>query len=371
MKRATLLAVVLSLTIVPCARTQEKKDGKDGKDDIAAHNKALSEAREKGLEWLAKNQSQEGAWGKTYTIAVTSFACLSFLSHSDEAFDGDNGKVLLRALKFLMSKQKDGLFEKQGHTWIHGQGFATLALSEAYGRSLTCKFKPDIDMKKIKETVGQAVKHIEKNQSTSGGWWYEPGNVAAHEGSTTCCAVQALVSANNFGFETDEKVLDKGFVYLKKCQTKNGGFNYQLGDNRDMKEGTCGAVATLGLMQKFDFKVMVEGYKFMLKVTPEQISREQWPYYGHFYGCMGMRLLGLEYKEDPEYSSKTAAYIRTAQKDIMSWQAKDGSLPVKAWISGQENAGYATAFGLLSLCVSEGRLSILNREPPKLPDEKK
>jgi hypothetical protein len=363
MKRAILAVVVLLLAGV---RAQAQPDKK-----VDDHDKALAEARAKALAWLTKNQAANGSWGKQYTIAVTSFACLAYLGNADEAFDGENGKALLKGLKYLLSMQNDGTFQQQGHTWIHGQGFGTLGLSEAYGRSLTCKFKPDIDTKRIKQVVANSVKVIADNQSTSGGWWYTPNSPAQHEGSTTVCAVQALVSANNFGIPIDDTVLDKGFTYLKKCQTKNGGFNYQLGDGRDMKEGTCGAVATLGLMQKFDFKVMVEGYKFMLQITPQQISNEQWPYYGHFYGCMGMRLLGLEYKDDPEYTTKTGGYIRAAQKDIMSWQGQDGSFPVKAWMTNQENTGYSTGFALLTLGVAEGRLSILNREPPKLQEEKK
>jgi len=53
-------------------------------------------------------------------------------------------------------------------------------------------------------------------------------------------------------------------------------------------------VATLGLMQKFDFGVMINGFEFLLKVTPPGISRERFPYYGHFYGSMGMHLLWQE-----------------------------------------------------------------------------
>ena len=91
------------------------------------------------------------------------------------------------------------------------------------------------------------------------------------------CTVQAIVSANNFGIPIDEKVLDKGFEYLKKCQTREGGFNYRLGDGSNMKEGTAAAVATLGLMQKFDFQVMINGYNFLQKLTPAAISNERFP----------------------------------------------------------------------------------------------
>ena len=218
----------------------------------------------------------------------------------------------------------------------------------------------------------QGVKIIADNQSDSGGWWYTQGQKAQHEGSTTVCAVQALVSASNFGIPIDAKVLDKGFDYLKKCQTKEGGFNYKLGDGSNMKEGTGATVATLGLMQKFDFQVMINGYNFLLKTTPAVISSERFPYYGHFYGSMGMHLLWQEYKQDKTYSSKTKGYLALVQKDLLSWQQVDGSWPLKGWIMafGKENAGYSTAFGLLVLSVPESRLSILNRDPPKLPKEK-
>jgi hypothetical protein len=333
--------------------------------------KALAAARTKGLDWLAKNQNADGSWGKTYTIAVTSFTCLSFLSAADEPFDGDRGKALVKGLQFLMAQQKDGEFPQQGHTWIHGQGFGTLALSEAYGRTLLCKIKPDMDPKKVKTAVAGAVKVIVKNQSTTGGWWYTQNGGAQQEGSTTVCAVQALASAANYGIDVDQKALDHGFDYLKKSQLKDGGFVYKLGDAVSMKEGSAGDVATLGLMQKFDFKVMVSGYKYLLDVGPAAIGGGNFPEYGCFYSCMGMHLLGEEYKDDKDYHDKTADFIAGVQKVVLAWQDKDGSYPVRGWTAsgGQEGPAFATAFSTLTLFVPEGRLSIYNREPPKLPEK--
>jgi prenyltransferase beta subunit len=330
--------------------------------------KAVAAARVKGLDWLTKNQAADGSWGKDYSIAVTSFTCLAYLSAADEPFIDARGKALNKGLQFLLANQKDGHFHQQS-TWIHGQGFATLALAEAYGRSLFCKTKPDLDMKKVRAVVAQAVQSIAKHQSTSGGWWYAPGAPAEHEGSTTVCAVQALVSANNYGIAIDEKVLDRGFEYLKKCQSEDGGFNYKLGDGTSMKEGTAADVATLGLMQKFDFPAMIKGYKFLEKLTPAGISRERFPYYGHFYGCMGMQLLGQEYKDDKAFREGTAKYIAGAQKDLLAWQQQDGTWPLKGHFAGgaQEDARYATAFATMTLFVPEARLSIYNRTPPKLP----
>jgi hypothetical protein len=235
------------------------------------------------------------------------------------------------------------------------------------------KPKPDLDTKKIRAVVTQAVRVIGKNQSTSGGWWYEPGFPQLHEGSTTVCVVQAVVSAANYGIDIDQKVLDKGFEYLKQCQTREGGFNYMLGDGQNMKEGTAAGIATLGLMKQFDTQVMVKGYQFLLDITPAGISAERFPYHGHFYGCMGMYLLGQEFKEAKEYREKTGAYIAAVQQELLAWQQEDGSWPLKGWIKNaqSENAGYSTAFATLTLFVPEARLSIYKRTPPKLPAETK
>jgi hypothetical protein len=330
-------------------------------------------ARAKGLDWLTKNQAADGSWPSTHSIAVTSFACLAYLSAADEPFRDERGKALVKGLQFLMGQQKDGVFPQQGHTWIHGQGFATLALAEAYGRTLFCKTQPDMDVKAVRAAVAKAVAAIAKNQSTSGGWWYTPGSPEQHEGSTTVCAVQALVSAANFGIAIDDKVLDRGFEYLKQSQSADGGFNYRLGDGTSMKEGTAADVATLGLMQKFDFPVMIKGYQFLVKLTPAAISAERFPYYGHFYGCMGMRLLGQEYADDKAFREGTRNYIAGVQKDLLAWQTKEGTWPVKGHFAGGNEATthYSTAFATLTLCVPEGRLSVYNRTPPKLPKDKK
>jgi hypothetical protein len=297
----------------------------------------------------------------TYSVAVTSFGCLALLSASEEPFEGDHGKALLRGLKFLLSTQRDGMFQRQGHTWIHGQGFATLALSEAYGRAKRCKVQPELDLKQVRTVLEKAVAVIAKNQSTSGGWWYTPGCPSQHEGSTTCCAVQALVSADNYGIAIDATVLEKGFEYLKRCQNPDGGFDYKMGPgNVSMKEGTAGGSATLGLMKKFDFAVMLNGFKFLVKIKAGTISRERFPFYGHFYGVMGMHLL----VQEMDHLKKDAdAFMGDAFRDLITWVREDGSWAARAWV--KSDTAYATSFATLILSIPDGRLSIFNRDRPQ------
>jgi hypothetical protein len=368
MALGTVALLIGGLGAIPAADPPPK----NARDDLP---KSVAAGRDKGLDWLATSQAKDGSWGKRYIVAVTSIAVLAHLSSSDDPYAGDRAAVLEKGIKYLMEHQKDGLFPKENYTWIHTQGFGTLALLEAYGKSLLCKTKSKTDMKKVKETIVKAIKLISENQSDNGGWWYIPGVKNQAEGSTTVCAVQALVSASNFGFKIDQKVLDNGFSYLKKCQNDDGSFQYQLGDGKHMKEGTCADLATLALMRQFDSKVTIAAYKFLLKVTPGQISKDEYtPYYGHFYGCMGMLLLGEEFKDDKEFREKTHGYIAAVQRDLLSWQDKQGGFPIKGWmktVDGVEKEDYSTAFATLTLAVPDGRLSIYKRTPPKLPNAEK
>src|SRR5438445_7611446 len=137
MNGSRMLGIGLVLGIwfasVPVARGRETKPDQKKPENLA---REVAAAREKGLDWLTKNQAADGSWGKSYTVGITSLGCLAYLSASDEPFTGERGKALVKGLQFLLAKQKDGMFPTQGQavqTWIHGQGFATLALSEAYG----------------------------------------------------------------------------------------------------------------------------------------------------------------------------------------------------------------------------------------------
>ncbi len=357
-----LAALALALCIAPTSGAEQT-----GKQLSAPKR---TEALKLALERLREQQNTDGSWGKRHTYAVTGLACLAYLAAADEPFDpqrGPHAKALTRGIEYLLAQQKAGMFPKQGHTWIHGQGFATLALSEAYGRSLLCTRKPDLDLKRLRRVVQQAAIAITQHQSTSGGWWYTPGSPAQHEGSTTVFAVQALVSAANYGLQVDEKALERGFEYLKKCQNPDGGFDYKLGPGTvSMKEGTAAGVATLSLMKKFDYGVMIDGMKFLNTIGHDAISKERFPYYGHFYGCMGMKLFG----EEMAAQEKTGAYIAAVHATLLGWQQRNGEWPQRGWMiqNGGEDGAYSTAFASLCLAIPDARLSIFNRQPPTLPE---
>ena len=82
-------------------------------------------------------------------------------------------------------------------------------------------------------------------------------------------------------------------------------------------------------------------------------------------GGSGMRLLGQEMKHLRE---ETAKYTAGALHDLVNEQQEDGTWPLKGWVrsNGGENTAYSTAYATLTLSIPDGRLSVLNRDRPKL-----
>lgn len=357
-------AALLVAALGSLAPAQEKPSTYDpeGSEICPPARDQADAARVKALAWLVKNQEEDGSWAGVYSLANTGLAVLAILAAEDEPYAGERKEPLLKAVAWLLAQQKDGLFPKQGHTWIHGQGFATLALSEARGETIRTRAKPELDRAALDQAVKDAVARISESQSASGGWWYTRGQPQSHEGSTTVCAVQALASARNFGLAVDEKSLQRGFEYLKKCQNEDGGFDYTLGPGeRSMKEGTAGGVATLALMEKFDYSVMTKGFEFLRTCGPDAIAKERFPYYGFFYGCMGMKLFN---EEMASFGVATQAWIDSALLTLVDWQDEDGSSPLRKWMkSSTKSAAYSTAFTALIFSIQDGRLSIFTREP--------
>jgi hypothetical protein len=349
----------LSIALLALLPAQDKKAEQT---DQKPPDRATAIAR--ATAFLETSQAEDGHWGGQYSCAITSMAGLALLASRKSPFES---KPLIRAIKWLRAQIKDGRVPKQGHTWVHSQGFATLFLAEVYGRALLSDNDPDLDLPALRKQITKMVAEIEAAQSDIGGWYYTPTKTN-HEGSTTVCAVQALRAANNFGVDIDTKVLAKGFEYLKKTQNADGSFQYRLGDGSRMKEGTAAGIATLALMRKLDFPVLIKGGKHLIALESPAISNARFPFYGHFYSVLGMKLVAEEMGAAVKGSD---VWHEPVFEWLLSGQRPDGTWKLRGWMLSQGNEGgrhdYSTALGALILSVHDERLSIFRRKPPKLP----
>lgn len=327
------------------------------------HTTDVPAAVTRGLNALASSQNEDGSWGKKFKIAVTAMGGLAILAADEKALESPS---LWKTHDWLMKQQKEGDWPSQGHTWLHSQGFAALFFAELYGRALGADEEPEqVDLAKLKDVVEKATILIAKAQSETGGWYYQKAAGShQHEGSTTVCAVQALRAAKNFGIAVDQKVLDKGFDYLKRSQNKDGGFQYNLGSGSSMVAGTAGAISTLILMEKLDEKVLFEGLDFLKNKKVAGLAGSRFPYYGLFYGMMGMTVVHEEYGKHVPIAPML---MKAISKQVVDWQKEDGTWDNRGWMLGsQKDSIYATALATLTLVGPGGRLSIFHRYAPKL-----
>src|SRR5262249_18736226 len=155
-----------------------------------------SRAINNGLAYLAREQAPDGSWGTGQfqgNVAITSLAGLAFLAGGHQPGRGKYGKVVSRAVEYILSKEDRHAvpgFLSNPRANLHGpmynHGFATLFLAEVHGMMPTRKMKDE-----VKETLERAVQLIIKSQNQDGGWRYRPQPFDA-DISVTICQIMAL-----------------------------------------------------------------------------------------------------------------------------------------------------------------------------------
>lgn len=181
----------------------------------------------RGLNWLVRAQSPNGAWpldgnfAQKSTmhndIAGTAFGLLPFLGYGKthkEAKDNAFAKTVDKGLQFLIRKQsrRDGYLG--GGMYAHA--LATMALCEAYGRSQDPALKSPAQL---------AVNYIVEAQHELGGWRYEPKQ--AGDTSVAGWQVQALRAARAAGLEVPQKTWNGAITFLDSvCDQDDEGYRY-------------------------------------------------------------------------------------------------------------------------------------------------
>jgi hypothetical protein len=191
----------------------------------------------KGLEFLVKNQREDGHWegdGGNHPVAMTGLAALALLMDKDDpvsgAFVGVAGKArhpvnLRKTVDWLLAKSqsgRDGLIfsdhPSETARYMEGHGLATLFLAGA------CKDEKDeARRKKLTDFLTRAVKYILQAQSTQGGW-YHTSKAEGHDFDSilpTVIQIQALQAAEYAGIPVPSGAIHDGQEYLKTSLGKH------------------------------------------------------------------------------------------------------------------------------------------------------
>ena len=192
----------------------------------------------KGLEWLKKTQGKDGTWSANgqNPVSMTSLAGLAMLMEGSTVTQGKYRDNIRSAADWLMNRSmkgggRNGLIGNPDHPgesgrYMYGHGFAMLFLASVYGE------EEDKDRReKLKDILTRAVIYCGSAQSTQGGWFYTSKTEGhdSDEGSVTVTQMQGIRACRDAGIPVPKEISKKGYDYLKKSTTQDGGVVYSLG----------------------------------------------------------------------------------------------------------------------------------------------
>lgn len=370
----------------------------------AGGNPASEQVVEQGLQFLERNQFEDGHWSLNFlpydlpegmteeklalgTIhadtAATGLSLLALLgagyTHLNTDSENDYAETVGKGLRWLLNnQQKDGsLFsvstDMDRYSRIYSQGIATIALCEAYGMTHDSR---------LREPAQRSIDFILKAQTPQGGWRYTPeknDGVWRGESDTSVTGWQAmaLVSAKMAGLKVPDEAFKKLELWVKKASIDGGKrFCYlpvekPLNDEmREWKKPSFAMTAEGLLMelylnydpQKPEFQDAVD---YLMTNLPTVTTKRRDTYYWYYATQVLFHLNDARWKE----------WQTTLVQSLQNSQEKENELLRGSWDPAgpaPDNWGmtagrhYVTAMHLLMLEVYYRHLPLfreLNSEP--------
>ena len=353
--------------IVP-SQSQEPQDGshalltdKDGDSTAQAGHTALARA----LDWLASEQALQpdgsiptGGTGKDAPLAVSALTALAWMAGGSTPERGPHGVQLGRVIDYLISRTElDPESPTLGYisdgrdqlSRLHGHGFATLALAQAYAVS-----PKSPRGRRIERALRLSIYRIQTSQGAEGGWFYSPTRSLEHEGSVTIALVQALRAARNSGLKVDPEVIKRAIEYVRRSQADDGSFRYAIGHEDTSVALTAAAISTLNATGIYSGKEVLRGYDSIQRelsareAHSPQAGAPAFPIYERLY-------LAQAYWQHPDRSLFEAWFA--AERRLLITSQQDSG----AWTGSPFGAAYATASNALVLALPENLLPIFQR----------
>jgi hypothetical protein len=282
--------------------------------DEGGGGKETEAAVVKGLLWLKRVQSPDGAWrldsmnfpnpGPSNDIAGTGFGLLPYLGAGHDHLKPKDDKQfhvpVLAGLGFLIRSQnpKDGSFTHD----MYGHALATYALCEAYGMSSDVK---------LRVPAQKAVNFLLYAQHSEGGWRYGPGQAGDLSVSGWC--IQALKAAKMAKLYVPDKNWRNAMKFLDAVQS-NDGYCYTPGG------GPTPTMSAVGLLGRYFLQNWGPNNLSFIKGIQNHIKPTQ-PAAGNMYYYYYATQVMYQYggKDWKDWNGKMSKILMANQKNDGSW----------------------------------------------------
>lgn len=321
----------------------------------------VTEAVERGLEFLQKTQLPDGSWLSNYgdegkNTGIVGLATLAYLAGRGEPGRGPYGKNIERAVAFLLKSRKQGMLirdQDTSHGPMYEHGIATLVLGEVLG--MIPKTRPGLEnLSRIHREAVQLIvraQNVPKDYIYVGGWRYSP-TTDQSDLSVSGWQILALRAAQDAGLPVPEKNIQQAIVYVKRCASPDGGFLYDPLQSRKPNAAMTGTgILALQLCGQFDSPEARRAGDWLMKNPVDW--KTPFVYYSLYYTNQAMYQLGEVYWA--KWRAMTESLILEKQNPDGSW-----SLPPNVH---EREAGFAytTALAVLALTVEYKCLPIYQR----------
>jgi hypothetical protein len=332
--------------------------------EVERRERAAEAAVRRSLAYLAGIQSTtlDGSFPTTgaehaVPVPVAALAALAYMAGGSTPDRGPYGSELAAAIDYLISRcdlssgsGTRGYIASEGDALsrMHGHGFATLALSQAFAMS------PQTSRgARTRSALEAAVQLIESSQGPEGGWYYHPVATYQHENSVTVCLVQALRGAHGAGIRVAPRTIDKAVDYIRRCQEEDGSFRYALNEKSTSAALTAAGIATLNAIGVYDGPVIARALEFLgrdlaARENEVEIGDARSPHYERLYIAQALW-----------QASDTRLWETWRTRIVAELEAEqdaDGS-----WHDAKYGDAYATAMYSLVLSIPQGLLPIFQR----------
>jgi len=326
-----------------------------------------------GLNWLAKNQDEDGGWGKRdldvfgksfagneqHRDAMTSLALINFLQFCPHRFCTAYPKTIQRAKEYLTKSKADkyAKFDKEGRfTELTIQEGTEFMHAHCLRASALCFAYTVFKEKTLKEYAVKSTQVTLDGQHESGGWStdFKKAKDAKVDLVVSAWALENLKYFALSGITSlqIDKSFDNGVDYIKSLHTSGGGFRRFLSDHESQDNLTGAGVYCLQVWKNAKSPESKSGLEKILNERLPIIRSSVSSYEGFFnlYSSFNAGLVNWA-----QYWKKSSRQYYSALIDA---QSNDGS-----WLSGSthdhETQLYRTNLSLCSLILPP--LSTLGR----------